>query len=179
MTRETRGVLAAALGAALLAGALMTGCGAPGTSPADADGSTSTSPPSTTSSPTAACPQPVEGELPEYCVAYDPEELMEGNEEYRQRHDLPDDVATAAEALVPAVTEALEQLRLAGPATEDDVRAALESLGLASVQTRSGAGIAFGAAAPEGGCVFGAVEADAVTVEVGGVIMDGGCLPAQ
>jgi len=105
---------------------------------------------------------------------------MAGNEQYRERHELSDDVAAAGEALVPAVTEALEQLRLAGPATEDEVRATLESLGLASVRTRSGAGdVLFGASAPEGGCLFGAVEAEAVTVEVGGVIMDGGCLPAQ
>ena len=51
--------------------------------------------------------------------------------------------------------------------------------GLAGVQTLGDErAVAFGAAAPEGGCIFGEVSADTLTVEIGGVIMDGGCLPA-
>uniref|UniRef100_UPI003B3AFB3B hypothetical protein n=1 Tax=Pseudactinotalea sp. TaxID=1926260 RepID=UPI003B3AFB3B len=73
-----------------------------------------------------------------------------------------------------------EDLRLAGPPTEGGVSATLESLGLASAQTRSGASaVAFGVVAPGGGCVFGVVDAETVTAEFGGYIMDGGCLPAQ
>jgi hypothetical protein len=156
---------------AALLGVLLAGCGAPASAPADG---------TTTDSPTAACPEPVTGEAPEGCATYDPERLTSGNEQYRQRRDLPEDAVAASEALVSATTASLERLRVAGPVSQDDVRAALDELGLLSVQTRTGAGdVLFGAVAPEGGCVFGAVEAEAVTVEVGGGIMDGGCLPAQ
>jgi hypothetical protein len=130
--------------------------------------------------PTAACPEQPGVELPADCVGYDPDSAMALNDRYRQRMELPDDASTAAQAVVPAATQALEALRAADDLTEDAVRTALESVGLRDVQTRSGAGdVLFGAVPPEGGCVYGAVEAEQVTVDVGGYILDGGCLPAQ
>lgn len=52
---------------------------------------------------------------------------------------------------------------------------ALREISFAACDERA---VAFGAAAPEGGCIFGEVSADVLTVEIGGIIMDGGCLPA-
>lgn len=171
--------IAATLGTALLFGALLSGCGVPATSPADADSSTAAEP-SETASPSVACPDQFEGEAPQGCLVYDPDEQMDSNERYRDRMDVPDDVAAAGEALLPDVIEALEELRLAGPPTEGGVSATLESLGLAAAQTRSSASaVAFGVVAPDGGCVFGVVDAETVTAEFDGYIMDGGCLPAQ
>lgn len=63
--------------------------------------------------------------------------------------------------------------------TADAVVDLLEAEGLSSVQTRESAGhVLFGAVAATGGCVFGAVTPEAVTIDVGGGIADGGCLPA-
>ena len=103
------------------------------------------------------------------------------NDLYRQRIELPADVTADITEFVVPVTEALDALRAAGPPfTEAAVRSALEAEGLSSVQTRSGAGdVLFGAQPPAGGCVYGALEEEKVTVEAGGYIMDGGCLPAQ
>jgi hypothetical protein len=131
--------------------------------------------------PIAACPEQPGVELPPECAPYDPEGSMARNDLYRQRIDLPADAQAGADVFVEPVTDALEELRAAGPPfTEDGVRAALEAEGLLSVQTRSGAGdVLFGAQPPTGGCVYGALEAERVTVDVGGYIMDGGCLPAQ
>lgn len=118
--------------------------------------------------------------LPEGCAPYDPEEAMALNDLYRQRADLTPEQAEASVGHIDAARTALEELRAAGSWPEDDVRAALEGVGLADVQTRSGAGdVLFGAVPPEGGCIYGAVEAEQVTVDAGGYIMDGGCLPAQ
>ncbi len=161
-------VISAALLAFGLAGCA-TGAGA---SPAD---------PSPSSTALIACPEQPGVELPPECVPYDPDAAMALNDLYRQRIELPADVTADITAYVVPVTDALEELREAGPPfTEAAVRAALEAEGLASVQTRSGAGdVLFGAQPPAGGCVYGALEAEQVTVEAGGYIMDGGCLPAQ
>ena len=130
--------------------------------------------------PTAACPEQEGVRLPEGCAPYDPEQGMALNDLYRQRADLTPEQAAASDAHVDAARTALEELRAAGAWPEDDVRVALEGVGLVDVQTRSGAGdVLFGAVPPEGGCIYGAVEADQVTVDAGGYIMDGGYLPAQ
>jgi hypothetical protein len=136
---------------------------------------------SESTTPIAACPEQPGVELPPECAPYDPEGSMALNDLYRQRIDLPADAQESADMFVEPVTAALEELRAEGPPfTEDGVRAALEAEGLLSVQTRSGAGdVLFGAQPPAGGCVYGALEAERVTVDVGGYIMDGGCLPAQ
>lgn len=137
--------------------------------------------PSASASPTAACPEQDGVPLPEGCAGYDPDAAMAQNDMYRQRLALGAEAQAANERLVQPITVALEELRTAdGGFTEDDVRAALAEAGATAIQTRTGAGdVLFGAAGPVGGCVYGAVEAERVTVEVGGIIMDGGCLPAQ
>lgn len=145
--------------------------------PATATAST----PGATPTAVVACPEQPGVELPPECVPYDPEAAMALNDLYRQRIDLAPDAQADAEGYIDRVTATLEDLRSDGPPfTEDAVRSALEAEGLAGVQTRSGAGdVLFGAQPPAGGCVYGAVEAEKVTVEAGGYIMDGGCLPAQ
>lgn len=132
------------------------------------------------SSPTAACPRQPGVELPPGCAGYDPDAGMAANDSYRQRIDLAPDAQSAAETLVPDAHAELERARAAGVPTEQAVRAALESVGLRDVQTRDGGtGVLFGAAAPHGGCLYGVVDASEVTVDAGGYIRDGGCLPAQ
>ena len=64
------------------------------------------------------------------------------------------------------------------PFTEDAVREAVGDAGFASdsIQTRDDhRDVLFGIGV-EGGCVFGAVTTEAVSIDVGGYIMDGGCL---
>ncbi len=74
---------------------------------------------------------------------------------------------------------ALETLRTSGTISVEAVEDAFADAGIAGIQTIGDErAVAFGAAAPEGGCIFGEVSADVLTVEIGGIIMDGGCLPA-
>ncbi|WP_203135766.1 hypothetical protein [Microbacterium sp. JZ31] len=132
-------------------------------------------------SPTAACPEPPGTEPRAGCAPYDPDAAMAENDRYRQRIPLGEEAAAAAAEHLPAVRRGLESLRTGGTAlTAAAVTEVLQDAGLASVQTRAAAGdVLFGATAPDGGCVFGAVTPEAVTAEIGGGIMDGGCLPAQ
>lgn len=82
--------------------------------------------------------------------------------------------------IAEAVTERLEELRSRGDVTVEAVEAALHAGGLVSAQVRDDYGrILFGASGPAGGCVFGEVADGGVSVDVGGYILDGGCLPAQ
>lgn len=168
MRRRALPVLTAAL---LL---LLTGCGTAGAPASGADGAGEDPPRSPGS---VACPSPVHGDLPPECVAYDPDEAMALNEQYRERMPLDEGYAAS---LAPLVEDVRARLGAVPAGDEAAARAALEDAGLTAVQSRSGAGdVLFGAVPPDGGCVYGAVEPDAVTVEVGGFIMDGGCLPAQ
>lgn len=134
-----------------------------------------------TPTPTAACPEQPGVELPPECAPYDPEQSMAQNDVYRQRMDIDAGTQAAGDALIAPVTAALEELRASGrPLEESDVAAALAEAGVdASPQLRSAAGDVLFGAAVGGGCVYGAVTPEAVTVQVGGFIMDGGCLPAQ
>ncbi|TFV82279.1 hypothetical protein E4V99_15320 [Microbacterium sp. dk485] len=162
--------------AVAIVGLLLSGCAtnaAPGT-PSTPGGAASAS-----ATPTAACPQ-VEGvDLPPECAPYDQEAAMALNDRHRERVELDEDAQGANAEVVPSLTAALEDLRVRGAATEDSVRAALSDAGLIDAQVRGDYGrILFGAVGPGGGCVFGEV-ADAVAVDVGGYILDGGCLPAQ
>ncbi len=129
--------------------------------------------------PTAACPV-VEGvELPPDCAPYDPDNAMAQNERYRDRVDLSDESRAAAEQPAESVRTGLETLRTSGDLSVDAVEEVFAAAGLSDVQTLGDErAVAFGAAAPEGGCIFGEVSAETLTVEIGGVIMDGGCLPA-
>ena len=65
------------------------------------------------------------------------------------------------------------------PITEDAVRTALLDAGASDVQLRASAGAVLFGAGVAGGCLYGAVDENAVSVELGGFILDGGCLPAQ
>ncbi len=159
----------------LAAALLLTGC-------ATVSGTASPTVPATASpTPTAACPEMPGTELPPQCAPYDPDAAMAENDRYRQRLPLADEVTAAASAHLPAVRAGLESLRTGGQAlTADAVTEVLEGAGLAGVQTRAASGdVLFGATAPQGGCVYGAVTPREVTAEVGGGITDGGCLPAQ
>ncbi|MCP1428275.1 uncharacterized protein YceK [Microbacterium foliorum] len=129
--------------------------------------------------PTAACPQ-VEGvELPPDCAPYDPDNAMAQNDRYRDRVDLSEASRAAAERPATDIRTALKALRASGDLSVDAVEDAISDAGLSDIQIIGDErAVAFGVAAPEGGCIFGEVSADVLSVEVGGIIMDGGCLPA-
>ncbi|MCX6501586.1 MAG: hypothetical protein NT132_04120 [Microbacterium sp.] len=127
-------------------------------------------------------------EPPDGCTVYDPEVNMQTNEQYRERMPLTDAGAQAGAALAEAASGALTDLRASGATLDNDaVTAALASAGLdpRGVQVQAQAdSILFGAVFTPGdgtgvaGCIFGSVSSSAVSVDVGGLIMDGGCLPA-
>ncbi|WP_157534277.1 hypothetical protein [Microbacterium sp. Leaf320] len=154
--------------------ALLAGCATASPAPLGASPSESPSP-----TPTAACPQ-IEGvELPPECAPYDPDNAMAQNERYRDRMDLSEDSRAAAETPANEIRTALETLRTSGDLSVSAVEDAIAAAGLTGIQTLGDErAVAFGAAAPAGGCIFGEVSADVLTVEIGGIIMDGGCLPA-
>ncbi|WP_312172021.1 hypothetical protein [Microbacterium sp.] len=164
------GLLLVIATATMLAGCATATAGPPGA----ASPSASPSP-----TPTAACPQ-VEGvELPPDCAPYDPDHAMAQNDRYRDRMELSDESRGAAEKPAADVRAALETLRTSGTISVEAVEDAFADAGIAGIQTIGDErAVAFGAAAPEGGCIFGEVSADVLTVEIGGIIMDGGCLPA-
>ncbi len=104
---------------------------------------------------------------------------MAQNDRYRDRMELSDESRGAAEKPAADVRAALETLRTSGAISVEAVEDAFADAGIDGVQTIGDErAVAFGAAAPEGGCIFGEVSADVLTVEIGGIIMDGGCLPA-
>jgi hypothetical protein len=105
---------------------------------------------------------------------------MAQNDRYRDRMELSDESRGAAEKPAADVRAALESLRTSGAISVEAVEDAFADAGIAGgIQTIGDErAVAFGAAAPEGGCIFGEVSADVLTVEIGGIIMDGGCLPA-
>jgi len=160
------------LAAAVLA-VVLVGC-APPAGPVDAAS------PSRSPTPTAACPQ-VEGvDLPPDCAPYDPQESMDLNDQYRERMDIDEATREASAGPAETVRAALEGLRAAGDVTVDQVQDVLISAGLADPFVREDYGdVLFGVNGPKGGCIFGEVSAEAVVVDVGGYILDGGCLPAQ
>jgi hypothetical protein len=129
--------------------------------------------------PTAACPELPGVELPPGCAPYDPEWAMAQNDRHRERMGVDAEAQAAAADIVAAVTAALEALRASGDLTAESVGDALRAAGASDVQVRDEPGrVLFGAGAPAGGCVFGELDADRVRVELGGYILDGGCLPA-
>ncbi|MFB7891791.1 hypothetical protein ACFC1I_06305 [Microbacterium sp. NPDC056044] len=94
-----------------------------------------------------------------------------GTELMDQAHQVAD------EALVAAATTGLQALQASGAVTEDAVRDALEKVGAAEVETRvAGDTLLFGAEV-SGGCVYGSVGASGtVSIDLGGVNADGGCV---
>ncbi|MFJ5956868.1 hypothetical protein ACIQC5_13030 [Paenarthrobacter sp. NPDC092416] len=150
-------------------------CAIPGTVAA----TPSVSPGSSSPTPTQVC-RLVEGmpQVTEDCVVVDPEAAMAANELYRQRRVVTPGIQEHLESYVAPAREALESLN--GAATAESVVQAFGSVGLLddAVQTDdNGNGVRFGAASPQGGCLFGYVALDGtVEISTGGSIMDGGCL---
>ncbi len=154
--------------------ALLAGCAGP---------STPSSAPSP--SPCIVAENP-HAEPPEGCDTYDPEANMALNESYRDRYPVGDDVVAAGEPYVEAVKAGLADLQDSSSLAAEGVREVLTGAGLTpeGIQTLGDAGsVAFGAILPaEVGsssmavCLFGEVATDRLTVEVGGLVQDGGCL---
>lgn len=160
----------------VLLGAL-TGCATAGTGASPYAGT-----PSPTPTPTAACPEQPGVELPPECAPYDPDAAMAQNDRYRERMPLDEANRVANEALLANATTGLAALQASGTVTEDAVRTALEQAGAVDVQTRGAAQAwLFGAAIPGGGCLYGEIDGATgeLSAELGGFILDGGCLPAQ
>lgn len=136
--------------------------------------------PSAGEDPTAACPENEVGGMPNSCAPYDPEDAMALNDLLRKRPDLPEAAISDNSTLIRPLTERLESLRSQNEVSIDNVVAAIEAVGLVDVQIRDDYGdLLFGAPGPAGGCIFGEVSDEAVLVETGGFIMDGGCLAMQ
>lgn len=181
----------AALAAALVATVVtVAGCGtgsagAEGQTREDLRAKTSASPtPRPTPSPTAACPTVDGQQAPPGCAPYDGEAAMRENEAYRQRFELSKSLQDRAEnhrkRIAAAFAEAVEK----GPLDQLNVSRVLAPLGYdaSSVQSygRSdvGGGLAVGVST-DAGCVYGGVRGNAVDLQTGGGIADGGCLPAK
>lgn len=104
------------------------------------------------------------------------------NEAYRQRVGSAEAHAEAARSL-PEVQAALDPLATGDPVEHEDVVDALVDAGFESVQVSEGTAatdvgpttLGVGVGVP-GGCVYGAVGPEGVTLEAGGPIADGGCL---
>ena len=136
--------------------------------------------PTPTVTPTVACPQVDGTELPPECAPYDPDHAMEQNDRHRERMETSAEARAAAEQPVADLRVRLEALRTESTISVTSVEDALREVGLVHHVARGDArAVAFGADGPKGGCVFGEVRPDEVHIEVGGYIMDGGCLPAE
>ncbi|WP_431798465.1 hypothetical protein [Microbacterium kunmingense] len=174
MTRRRRSADAAVL--AVVLGCVMTavaGCAGGGEDVAGRPGEGSPT-------PTAACPAVPGVELPPECAPYDPDAAMAANDGYQERMPLSDDAVAANRELLPEVVVALDSLRSDGAVTPESVVATLSEAGLTDVQTRGDAsGLLFGAMGVAGGCFYGEISLQTVQIEVGGLILDGGCLPAR
>ena len=105
---------------------------------------------------------------------------MNANDMYRQRTELDADAAAENQAAATPAQAALEAVRASGDISVETVSAALEDAGLVGIQVREDySRVLFGTSGPAGGCIYGEVTGDTVTIGVGGFILDGGCLPAQ
>ncbi|MFJ2299403.1 DUF6993 domain-containing protein [Oerskovia paurometabola] len=108
--------------------------------------------------------------------------LDSSNEAYRERRGTPASDAEAALS-VPAVEAALTPLVTGETLRRDEVVAALtgagfETFGVTPETTVSGdpaTTFGVGVSVP-GGCVYGGIAPEGVTLEAGGPIADGGCL---
>lgn len=165
--------------AAFVLALVLAGCGDESPVPG---GTTSLSSPDPTPTVTGPCPTVDDQPVPEGCAPYDPDAAMRANDAYRQRGELPPDMREEALAHRDQIAEALSEAVAAGPLTADGAKAALEPLGYESVQSYGssevGGGLAIGVSTGSG-CVYGDVHGTEVSLEVGGGIADGGCLPAE
>ena len=117
---------------------------------------------------------------------YDPEKNMALNEMYRERMAVGEDVVAAAGPYVESATVGLAELQASESVTAASVREVLHASGLPvdAIQTMGDVGaVEFGAVMPPevsgsgiAVCLYGEVGPDRLIVDVGGVIMDGGCL---
>lgn len=164
---------AVAFAVALATAAAVTGCASTTTG---ASGPT----PTESIAPSYACPTMEGVQLPPECAPYDPDAAMAANDRYRDRMGIEDEARAAAEEVSADVVAALRAAAAEKPLTAEDVAAVLGEVGALSPQIRTEArSVLFGATGPKGGCLFGEVSGTSVSVEVGGYILDGGCLPAQ
>jgi len=159
--------------AVVLSLAAVTGC---------ASNTTGAAEPTPTPSVSAsyACPTMEGVQLPPECAPYDPDAAMAANERYRDRMGIDDEARAAAEDASPDVVAVLRAAAAEKELSADEVAALLVGAGALSPQVRAEArSVLFAVAGPKGGCLFGEVAGISVSVEVGGYILDGGCLPAQ
>lgn len=135
---------------------------------------------SSSPTPDGACPTTDGQEVPAGCVAYDGRAAMRLNEAYRQRAELAPSDADAGRIARDRIQAELEDLAQ-HPLTAADVERPLARLGHVDVQAYGRSdepgGLAVGVSVA-GGCVYGSVRGSSVELRVGGMIADGGCLPA-
>ncbi|MDX2375431.1 hypothetical protein M4I32_01270 [Microbacterium sp. LRZ72] len=102
------------------------------------------------------------------------------NDRHRDRMDLDDAARETNELLIRPITDELQALRADREITAADLHEVLASVGLPGARVRDdGPRILFGVSGPEGGCLYGDITSGVISIEVGGYILDGGCLPAQ
>lgn len=125
---------------------------------------------------------------PEGCVVYDPEKNMAENQRWRDRLAISADAQAMGDEYVEPVTRALTDLRDSGTVTAESVQQVLVDKGFPgeSIATLGDArNVRFGVALRSptsqefAACLFGLVGPDGVSVDVGGPIMDGGCLEGR
>jgi hypothetical protein len=111
-------------------------------------------------------------------------DMPPNNEAYKERFTLPKGLQETAETHRKRVTAALQKAVSEGPLDRTGVARVLEPLGYdnSSVEAygRSDGpgGLAFGISTGAG-CVYGGIRGRVIRLEAGGIIADGGCLPAQ
>lgn len=127
-----------------------------------------------------ACPTMEGVQLPPECAPYNPDAAMAANERYRDRMSIDDDARAAAEDVSADIVAVLRTAAKEKELSAEEVATLLDEGGALSPQVRAEANsVLFAATGPQGGCLFGEVSGTSVSVEIGGYILDGGCLPAQ
>lgn len=177
MSRTHRRLLPFLVVSALLGVVALTGCAS--------RLSTAGAAPSATPSQCAVAENPNGEPPPEGCVVYDPEQNMADNQRWRDRVEISADAQAAGESYVEAVTQGLSDLQDSGTVTADGVRQVFLDEGfdersIAVFGDDGNVGFGVTVSVPTGtgfaACLFGEVGPDGVRVDVGGPIMDGGCL---
>ena len=130
--------------------------------------------------PTVRCPEGSGMDESDGCFPVDTEAAMDLNNAFRDRRATPEGWLEAQASTVAAVKIELETIRVTEmQVTPAALHEALSPLGFDSVQARESSGEVLFGASVDGGCVFGTLTTDEVTVEAGGYINDGGCLAMQ
>lgn len=111
-------------------------------------------------------------------------DMRANNEAYRQRFELPQGLQAKAENHRKRIAAALQEAVKKTPLDRPGAASVLSPLGYVadSVQAygRSDGpgGLALGVST-DAGCVYGGIRGKVVVLETGGIIADGGCLPAN